>query len=82
VLDVVNTADSIGGNSGSPVVNTKGEIIGIHFDGNLQSLPWNFQYDDLVGRKVFTDSRAVVESLRKIYNAIPLADELIPAGRK
>lgn len=82
VLDVVNTADSIGGNSGSPVVNTRGEIIGIHFDSNLQSLPWNFQYDDLVGRKIFTDSRAVIEALRKIYNAAPLADELIPPGKK
>jgi hypothetical protein len=81
-LDVVNTADSIGGNSGSPVVNTKGEIVGIHFDGNLQALPWNFQYDDQVGRKIFTDSRAVMEALRKIYNALPLADELIPAGKR
>jgi hypothetical protein len=82
VLDTVNTGDSIGGNSGSPVVNTKGEIIGILFDGNLQSLPWNFQFDDEVGRSVLTDSRAVIESLRKIYNAVPLADELIPPAKK
>lgn len=82
VLNVVNTADSIGGNSGSPVVNTKGEIVGIHFDGNIQSLPWNFQYDDQLGRKIFTDSRAVIEALRKIYNASALADELIPPTKK
>jgi Peptidase S46 len=78
VLDTADTGDSIGGNSGSPVVNTKGEIIGILFDGNIQSLPWNFQFDDQVGRSVLTDSRAVIEALRKIYNALPLADELIP----
>jgi hypothetical protein len=82
VLDVVNTGDSIGGNSGSPVINTKGEIVGIHFDGNIQSLPWNFQYDDQLGRKIFTDSRAVIEALRKIYNAPALADELIPPEKK
>jgi len=82
VLDTVNTGDSIGGNSGSPVVNTRGEIIGILFDGNIQSLPWNFQFEDEVGRTVLTDSRAVIESLRKIYNAAPLADELIPPAKK
>ncbi len=82
VLDTANTGDSIGGNSGSPVVNTKGEIIGILFDGNIQSLPWNFQFEDEVGRSVLTDSRAVIESLRKIYNAAPLADELIPPAKQ
>jgi len=81
VLDTVNTVDSIGGNSGSPVVNTNGEIIGILFDGNIESLPWNFFYDDTVGRTVLTDSRAVIESLEKIYNAQPLADELLNAGK-
>jgi hypothetical protein len=82
VLDTVNTGDSTGGNSGSPVVNTRGEIVGILFDGNIQSLPWNFQFDDEVGRTVLTDSRAVIESLRKIYNAAPLADELMPPVNK
>jgi hypothetical protein len=82
VLDTVNTGDSIGGNSGSPVVNTRGEIVGILFDGNIQSLPWNFQFEEEVGRTVLTDSRAVIESLRKIYNAAPLADELLPPAKK
>ena len=75
-FNTVNTADSIGGNSGSPVVNKQGEIIGILFDGNIESLPWNFFFDDAVGRSVLTDSRAVIESLQKIYNAQPLAEEL------
>jgi hypothetical protein len=82
VLDTVNTCDIIGGNSGSPAVNTKGEIIGIVFDGNIQSLAWNFQYGDETARAVLTDSRAVIEALREIYNAAPLADELIPPARK
>jgi hypothetical protein len=78
VLDTADTGDSIGGNSGSPVVNTRGELVGILFDGNIQSLPWNFEYNDEIGRSVLTDSRAVIEALRKIYNAAPLADELVP----
>jgi hypothetical protein len=81
-LDTVNTCDIIGGNSGSPAVNTKGEIIGIVFDGNIQSLAWNFQYGDEAARALLTDSRAVIEALRKIYNAAPLADELIPPASK
>jgi hypothetical protein len=82
VLDTVNTGDIIGGNSGSPAVNTKGEIVGIVFDGNIQSLAWDFEFSDEQGRAVLTDSRAVIEALRKIYNASPLADELIPPAKK
>jgi hypothetical protein len=80
-LDTVNTADSIGGNSGSPAVNTKGELVGILFDGNLQTLTWNFRFGDAVGRSVLTDGRAVIEALRKIYDAGPLADELVGAAK-
>jgi len=80
-IDTVNTADSIGGNSGSPTVNKKGEIIGILFDGNIESLPWNFFFDDTVGRTVITDSRGIIEALQHIYHAQPLADELLNAGK-
>lgn len=79
--DSVNTTDIIGGNSGSPAVNKKGEVVGIIFDGNIQSLPWNFQYDDVVGRSVITNSTAVIETLQKIYSAPELANELLSASK-
>jgi hypothetical protein len=75
-LNFVSTADIIGGNSGSPTVNKAGQVVGIIFDGNIQSLVWNFAYTDVQGRAVHVDSRAIIEALRKIYNANALADEL------
>jgi len=78
-LDFVSTADIIGGSSGSPTVNTEGEVVGIIFDGNIESLPWNFAYSDVQGRAISADSRGIQEALRKIYGATPLADELLGA---
>lgn len=78
-LNYVSTADIIGGNSGSPTVNTKGEVVGIIFDGNIQSLAWNFVYDDKQARAVHVDSRGILEALRQIYGAGGLAQELTGA---
>ncbi len=76
-LNYVSTADIIGGNSGSPTVNSAGEVVGIIFDGNIQSLVWNFVYDDKIGRSVHVYSRGIQEALRKIYGANGLSDELL-----
>jgi len=78
-LNYVSTADIIGGNSGSPTVNKAGEVVGIIFDGNIQSLVLSFYYDDRQSRAVHVDSRGIIEALHNIYGADALADELTGA---
>jgi Peptidase S46 len=80
-FDVVSTCDIIGGNSGSPVVNTRGELVGIIFDGNIESLPPNFMYDDVQARAVNVDSRAILEALHHIYHADALYGEITGASK-
>jgi hypothetical protein len=75
-FNFVTTVDSHGGNSGSPTDDTKGEVIGILFDGNIQSLPNRFVYTDEVSRSVHVASQGIVEALRKVYKTERLLKEI------
>jgi hypothetical protein len=77
----VSTADIIGGNSGSPVVNRAGEFVGIIFDGNLHSLPGDYVFDERQNRATSVHSAAIIEALNKVYGAKELARELLTGQR-
>jgi len=75
-VDFVSTCDIIGGNSGSPVINKAGELVGLIFDGNIEGLVGDFVYYEVNNRAVAVHSGAIIQVLRQMYDASPLADEL------
>lgn len=79
-VNFVTTNDIIGGNSGSPIVNAKGEYVGLVFDGNIQSLVGRYAYDDARNRTVAVHSSGIIEALRGVYGMGALADEV--TGKK
>jgi hypothetical protein len=76
-LDFVTTNDIIGGNSGSPVIDRAGDIVGLIFDGNIESLVGDFEYDSTTNRAVAVHTGGMTEALRKLYNAPALVKELL-----
>lgn len=76
VFNISTTNDIIGGNSGSPLINARGEVIGAVFDGNIHSLSGDYGYEPANNRAVVVAASAVSEALRKVYGANNIADEL------
>ena len=75
-MNLSTTNDIIGGNSGSPLINSKGEIVGLIFDGNIFSLGGDFGYDAARNRAVAVDSRALLEGLQKVYHLDRIVSEI------
>jgi hypothetical protein len=75
-FNFVSTCDIIGGNSGSPVIDRAGEVVGLIFDGNVQSLVGDIGYTEEQARAVAVDSRAILAALRLVYDCGQLADEI------
>jgi hypothetical protein len=76
VFNLSTTNDIIGGNSGSPLIDAQGEVIGAVFDGNIHSLGGDYGYDPVLNRAVAVSAAAITEALRKVYGADTLAAEL------
>ena len=82
-MDFVATNDIIGGNSGSPMINKNKEVVGLVFDGNIESLPGDYIFaEDANNRTVAVHSSGMLEAARNIYGAKRLADELVNGGIK
>jgi hypothetical protein len=75
-LNFANSCDSVGGSSGSPVINRNGELVGINFDRNTEGLGRAYVYQEETGRAIAVHSAGMIEALRKMYGAGALAEEL------
>ena len=74
--NLITTNDIIGGNSGSALINTKSEVVGLVFDGNIESLPGRYIYTTESNRTVAVDSRGLLEAIKNIYKATRLSVEM------
>ncbi len=78
-VNIVSTNDIIGGNSGSPLINKAGEAVGLIFDGNIESLPGNFIFDEEFNRTVSVHAGGIYAALKYVYKADRLIEELTPS---
>jgi hypothetical protein len=81
-LNFISTNDIVGGNSGSAVLNIDAEVVGLAFDGNIESLPNNFIYTTEANRTVSVSAVGMIEAIKNLYNAKSLSDEIINGKRK
>lgn len=78
----VSTNDIVGGNSGSPVVNKQGEVVGIVFDGNKSSILWRYGFEQETGRAISVHSQAIIDTLSRVYEANRLVSEIVIDGNR
>lgn len=80
-FDYVTTNDIVGGNSGSPVVDAQGRVVGLAFDGNIHSIAGSYWYDERKNRAVAVHPRIIVTALRDVYDAGPIVNELLGSAK-
>jgi V8-like Glu-specific endopeptidase len=76
-INFVNTCDIIGGNSGSPVINTEAEVVGLAFDGNMESHSGRYIYTTEANRTVSVSAEGMIEAIRDLYKAEKLSSEIL-----
>ena len=80
-MNLVTTNDIIGGNSGSPLIDTNASIVGLIFDGNVYALAGDFGYDAIRSRSIAVDSRVLLAALTTVYHADRLVREIDAAAK-
>jgi S1-C subfamily serine protease len=80
-MNLSSDNDIVGGNSGSPLIDSKGDIVGLIFDGNIFSLGGSYGFDPVTNRAVSVDSRALLEGMRKVYHLERIVGEIQAAQR-
>lgn len=81
-FNYVTTNDIVGGNSGSPLIDAQGRLVGLAFDGNIHSIAGSYWYDERLNRTVAVHPRIIISALRDVYGATAIADEIFTSGQR